>query len=109
MAPLLAVRIIGYFPFLVLVVNYSGALMAAGAEDIEVVDDLTSQAFLFAFTYFIGRRGQCTELYKDKPKKGCFNSITLLRDNSDDKSTLSPADCLLGRTLHEALKPCYPV
>ncbi|XP_036341981.1 uncharacterized protein LOC118751388 [Rhagoletis pomonella] len=39
--------------------------MVAKAVHIEVVDDLSSQAFLDAFTRFVSRRGPCLELFSD--------------------------------------------
>ena len=39
--------------------------MATKAVHIEVVDDLSSQAFLDAFTRFVSRRGACSHLYSD--------------------------------------------
>lgn len=39
--------------------------MATRAVHIEVVDDLSAQAFLDAFTCFISRRGPCRDLYSD--------------------------------------------
>ncbi|XP_017468143.1 PREDICTED: uncharacterized protein LOC108360394 [Rhagoletis zephyria] len=39
--------------------------MATKAVHIELVDDLSSMAFIDAFTRFVSRRGQCRDLYSD--------------------------------------------
>lgn len=39
--------------------------MVTKAIHLEVVSDLTSQAFIAAFRRFIGRRGKCSDLYSD--------------------------------------------
>ncbi|XP_076383911.1 uncharacterized protein LOC143261227 [Megalopta genalis] len=61
---------------------------ATRAVHLELVSDLTSEAFIAALQRFIGRRGLCANLYSDNGSnfKGAANELRELRDllRSDD-------------------------
>ncbi|XP_069965812.1 uncharacterized protein [Bactrocera oleae] len=94
--------------------------MATKAVHIELVDDLSSMAFIDDFTRFVSRRGLCRDLYSDNATtfvganrtlatriEACLNSRPLipLTDDPEDKYALTLGEFLIGAPLIAVPEP----
>lgn len=74
--------------------------MVTRAIHLEAVSDMTSEAFIKAFTRFTARRGRCTDLYSDNGTtfKGADHELQLmLKQFSSQQHTNGIAQSLLSR------------
>jgi hypothetical protein len=78
--------------------------LSVKAVHIELVSDLTSEAFIAALRRFIARRGFCSSIYSDNGTKfvGANNELRELRDllRSDNHKTLQPVASPAGSTFN---------
>ncbi|XP_073968186.1 uncharacterized protein [Bombus fervidus] len=78
--------------------------LSVKAVHIELVSDLTSEAFIAALRRFIARRGFCSSIYSDNGTNfvGANNELRELRDllRSDNHKTLQPVTSPAGSTFN---------